>query len=45
MQKILYSLKKIIYSKMYLQIFLEDFVLEIYKEIKVLKNKNADVRV
>ena len=30
---------------MYLQIFPEDFVLEIYKEIKVLKNKNADVRV
>ncbi len=30
---------------MYLHIFPEDFVLEIYKEIKVLKSKNADVRV
>jgi hypothetical protein len=30
---------------MYLQIFPEDFVLEIYKEIKVLKSKDADVRV
>ena len=28
-----------------LQIFPEDFVLEIYKKIKVLKSKNADVRV
>jgi hypothetical protein len=33
------------YPKMYLQIFPEDFVLEIYKEIKVLKSKDADVRV
>ena len=30
---------------MYLQIFPEDFVLEIYIEIKVLKSKNADIRV
>ena len=30
---------------MYLQIFPEDLVLEIYKEIKVLKSKDADVRV
>ena len=30
---------------MYLQIFPEDFVLETYKEIKVLKSTDADVRV
>ena len=41
---ILYSLKKL-YIQMDIQIFPEDFVLEIYKEIKVLKSKNADVRV
>ena len=28
---------------MYFQIFPEDFVLEIYKEIKVLKSKNAEL--
>ena len=30
---------------MYLQIFPEDFVLEIYKEIKVLKSTDVDLRV
>ena len=30
---------------MYLHIFPEDFVLEIYKEIKVLKSTDADLRV
>ena len=30
---------------MYLQIFPEDFVLEIYKEINVLNSTDADLRV
>ena len=41
---ILYSLKKL-YIQMDLQIFPEDFVLEIYKEINVLKSTDADLRV